>query len=247
MQKEVISLNLSIVIPCFNEQERLPKTLHTFFEFLNHSESMQNLSWEILIVDDGSSDRTIDTILQEFNEEIRAKKIKLLIQPHNMGKGASIRMGVLASVGEMILFSDADGSTPIAEFLKLKNSISSGVDVAIGSRHDLSLIDVKQPFFRILLGKTYNRIVRLLTGLDIQDTQCGFKLLRGDIGRKIFAQMFVNGFSFDVEMLYLAAQANCKIVEIPVIWANDERSKVVIWRDPFFMFLDLLRIKLKHG
>jgi hypothetical protein len=106
---------------------------------------------------------------------------------------------------------------------------------------------VKQPFFRILLGKTYNRIVRLLTGLDIQDTQCGFKLLRGDIGRKIFAQMFVNGFSFDVEMLYLAAQANCKIVEIPVIWANDERSKVVIWRDPFFMFLDLLRIKLKHG
>jgi dolichyl-phosphate beta-glucosyltransferase len=164
-----------------------------------------------------------------------------------MGKGASIRMGVLASVGEMILFSDADGSTPIAEFLKLKNSISSGVDVAIGSRHDLSLIDVKQPFFRILLGKTYNRIVRLLTGLDIQDTQCGFKLLRGDIGRKIFAQMFVNGFSFDVEMLYLAAQANCKIVEIPVIWANDERSKVVIWRDPFFMFLDLLRIKLKHG
>lgn len=230
-------IKLSVVIPAFNERDRLPATLQNLLDFF----ASQAKSVEVIVVDDGSSDGTAELVSQKF-----ANKIKVVKLAQNSGKGAAVRTGVLASQGEEILFCDADGSTPIAEINKLQVALQNGYDMAIGSRKDNSLIGVKQPFYRVWMGKTFNFIVKLLTKSDIKDTQCGFKLLKGDSGRELFSQMKVDGFSFDVELLFLAFRKNLKVAEIPVIWIDDARSKVVIWRDPIIMFWELLRIRLLH-
>jgi dolichyl-phosphate beta-glucosyltransferase len=230
---------LSIIIPAFNEADRLPGTLDKFITYLKS----QEYTYEIIVVDDGSTDGT-PTIIEEKYPNLQVRVIK---QPKNMGKGAAVKTGVLASVGQEVLFSDADGSTPIEELQKLQNKLEAGFDLAIGNRRDDSLIGQKQPFYRIWLGKAFNSIVKSLLGAPIEDTQCGFKLIKGELARALFAKMKIDGFSFDVELLHLTFKQKGKVAEVPVVWINDERSKVVVWRDPIIMFFELLKIKMLHN
>ncbi len=228
---------LSIVIPAFNEKDRLPKTLEKLLQYLGQ----QAYIWEIIVVDDGSSDQTASLIEAEFKQQVI-----VIRQPRNLGKGAAVRAGVLATKGQQVLFSDADGSTPITELPKLQVKLSEGFDLAIGNRRDSALV-LKQPFYRIVIGEGFNILARYALNTNIKDTQCGFKLLNGDIGRKLFSQMKMDGFSFDAELIHLANQNNFKIAEVPVIWIDDTRSKVKVWKDPILVFIDLVKIRLIHG
>ncbi|AFY68751.1 Dolichyl-phosphate beta-glucosyltransferase [Thalassoporum mexicanum PCC 7367] len=261
---------LSVVIPAFNEAERIPQTLAMFLQYL-HS---LDYAWEIIVVDDGSSDRTVDVVEaiaaaqlikdhmndhpidtandvteQDAGTGATAKaigQIKLIKLPTNQGKGSAVRTGVLASRGEQVLFSDADGSTPLPELFKLQAQLASGYEIAIGTRRDQTLVSKRQPFYRTILGEGFNWLARLTIGAQIQDTQCGFKLIKGDLCRSLFAQMQIPGFGFDVELLYLAHRAGSTIAQVPVVWRNDTRSKVNVFRDPLLMFVDLVRIRLMH-
>lgn len=237
MMKELIS----IVIPAYNEEERLISTLKKIFAFINNEQNQYQLKAEIIVVSDGSTDRTKEFVLQEFGD-----KLNFIELPFNMGKGAAVREGILKSKGDLVLFTDADGSTPIEELNKLKLKIQEGFDLVIGSRKDPNLVNKKQPFYRIIIGRLFNIIAKGLMGIQVEDTQCGFKLIKGEIGRDLFAQMKINGFSFDVELLYLAVKSNLKIKEEAVIWINDDRSKVNVWLDPIKMFFDLIKIRIIH-
>lgn len=228
---------ISIVIPAYNEEARLISTLKKIFAFINAA----HLKAEIIVVSDGSTDRTKELVLQEFGDQLNFIEL-----PFNMGKGAAVREGVLKSKGDLVLFTDADGSTPIEELNKLKLKIQEDFDLVIGSRKDSNLVNKKQPFYRIVIGRLFNIIAKCLMGIQVEDTQCGFKLIKGEIGRSLFAQMKINGFSFDVELLYLAAKNNFKIKEEAVIWINDERSKVNVLLDPVKMFFDLIKIRIIH-
>jgi dolichyl-phosphate beta-glucosyltransferase len=235
---------LSVVIPAYNESDRLPNTLQLFLEYL----TAQSYSWELIVVDDGSTDNTIDQALEaitKFELNPQTQSFKIIQQSQNQGKGAAVRAGVLAANGDRILFSDADGSTPIAELDKLQTQLDQGIDIAIGNRRDSAII-VRQPIHRVIIGEGFNYLARLALQSDIRDTQCGFKLLNGNIAREIFAQMQMTGFSFDVELLYLAIKKGYQIKEVAVIWVDDKRSKVKVWRDPLLVFIDLIRIRSIH-
>ena len=229
---------LSIVIPAFNEERRLGKTL----DILNAWISAQSFSVEVLVVDDGSRDATVK-LVRDFIDAHPSFPLKLLQNPRNSGKGAAVRNGVLASTGDWVLFSDADLSTPIEEYAKLRAAASkSGADLIIGSRAvDRSLVGKHQSFAREAAGRFFNLLMRSATGLNVQDTQCGFKLMRGPIGRRIFSVQKLDGFSFDVEMLVIANQNAHAIAEVPVRWFNADDSKVTL-ANGLRSFSDLLTI-----
>ena len=232
---------LSIVIPAYNEEECITSTLSYIDEFL----ASKDYEAEIIVVDDGSDDNTVKTVIES---ELRSKgKIRVLKNGINRGKGFSVKSGILDSKGEYVLLSDADMSTPIEEVEKLFNSINSGFDIAIGSRSiKNSDVRIKQAWYREMMGKTFNLLVKLLTIRDFNDTQCGFKIFKGDMIRELANLMMINGFCFDVEMLYLAHTKGYKIDEVGVIWNNSSQSKVKVLDSSLHMFLDLLRIKKLH-
>jgi len=161
-----------------------------------------------------------------------------------MGKGAAVKTGILNAKGELILFTDADLSTPIEEFEKLKKEIENGYDIAIGSRGlKDSKIVIPQPFYRRMVGRIFPLLVRLLVINDFKDTQCGFKLFKKETGKKIFSQLKTDGFAFDVEVLARGKKENFKIAEVGVVWYNSPCSSVKIFRDSFRMFISLLKIR----
>jgi len=230
-------MEISIVIPAYNEEERLPNTLETIIDYFEKSHK----EYEIIVVDDGSSDHT-GGIAQQYNP--RAKLYKL---PKNLGKGAAVRAGVEQAKGDFILFTDADLSTPITELPKLYSALEENSDIAIGSRAiDSSLIKLHQPLYRELMGKTFNKIVQFLVFKGIKDTQCGFKLFKNSVAKEIFSQAKIDGFGFDVEILYLARKKNYKIAEIPVEWHNDKKSKINPIKDSLKMFIEILKIRKLH-
>lgn len=215
--------SISIIIPAYNEQVRLPDTLLRIAEYLEYSH------WsfrEILIVDDGSTDGTV-AAAEEF-ARANPDHIRVLRNPGNRGKGYSVRHGMLEARGEWRLFTDADLSTPIQELEKLWCAVSGGKDqIAIGSRAiDRSLIGVHQPGYRETMGRFFNSVMRVATGLDISDTQCGFKLFRGDAARESFSRQRLERFGFDAEVLYIASRRGYGIAEVPVRWNHVEGSKV---------------------
>jgi len=228
---------LSVIIPAYNEESRLGPTLTKIAEFLK----TKSYPSEILVVDDGSTDRTGD-IVNELREKYPT--IKLLSNPQNCGKGYSVRMGVKAAQGEFILFSDADLSTPIEELDKfLAQILENNFDIVVGSRAlPDSRIIVHQPIYRVLAGKIFNKIARLFTIKKIKDSQCGFKLFRKEAAKKIFAKTSIKRFAFDVEVLFIAQRQGYKIKEIPVRWYNSPLSRVGFFRDSLNMFLDVIRI-----
>lgn len=228
---------ISVVIPAYNEEDRIHETLIKLNKFI---ETNNVFNFEVLVVNDGSKDKTS----QKVNE---FKQFNLIELEKNSGKGAAVRQGVLASNGDYILFTDADFSTPITEIEKLISKIENGYDIAIGSRAiNSDLIKEHQPFYRELMGKTFNKIVQFLVVKGIQDTQCGFKLFKSNVGKEIFSKSKINGYSFDVEVIYIASKLNYKIAEVSVLWYNDDRSKVDPIKDSIKMFKEILKIKSLH-
>lgn len=236
--------SLSIVIPAFNEQVRLPETIRHIEGYL---ESLNPRFHELLIVDDGSTDGTVEAI-EEFARTNPC--IRILRNPGNKGKGYSVRHGMLEARGEWTLFSDADLSTPIEEFQKLWcTTVRERVEIAIGSRAlDPSLIGVHQPGFRESAGKMFNRVMRSTIGLSILDTQCGFKLFRSDVARRVFSRQRIDRFGFDVEVLFIAQALGYRVAEVPVRWNHADGSKVGMFTGLHaFAELAIIRMNAARG
>jgi glycosyltransferase involved in cell wall biosynthesis len=218
--------SLSVVIPAYNEEQRLPLSLQKIAEYLAREPGRPA---EILVVNDGSADRTA-AVARALAQKLEGPNlsIRVLHNPGNRGKGYSVRHGMLQGRHEWLLLTDADLSAPIEELDKLAQAVSGGrYDVAIGSRAlDRSLIGVHQPWFRETMGRVFNLAVRLTTGLPFADTQCGFKLFRREAAQKVFTRQLLERFGFDVEVLYLAKKFGFRTVEVPVRWDHVEGTKV---------------------
>ena len=227
---------LSIIIPSFNEESRLPTTLEKIALYIER----ERRSTEVIVVDDGSTDRTAD-VAKTFQGEIA--HLRVLANGTNRGKGYSVRHGSLEARGEIVLFTDADLSSPIEETGKLLAALKDH-DVAIGSRAvDRRLIELRQSVFREFAGIVFNKIVRIVLRLPFVDTQCGFKAFRRERCRVIFKQQTIERFGFDPELLYLARHHGLSTVEVPVRWAHSPATKVSIMRDSVQMFLDVVLIR----
>ena len=230
--------SLSIVIPAYNEEKRLPSTLNRVVEYVNAGRFDFS---EILVVDDGSTDGTV-ALVTEFAS--RHKLVTLLQNPGNRGKGYSVRHGMLKAEGDWVLFSDADLSSPIEGLESLLTAVErTGAPIAIGSRAlDRSLVGVHQPVLREYAGRFFNLVMRLITGLKFHDTQCGFKLFRKDAARAIFSRQRLDRFGFDPEILYIGEMFGYKAIEVPVVWNDVAGSKVGTFQG-LDGFIDLLRIR----
>jgi dolichyl-phosphate beta-glucosyltransferase len=232
----------SLVIPAFNEAERIGQSLQTAFAYLQTTSPAS----EVIVVNDGSTDATSEIVREVFAGQT-ALTARLLEHSPNRGKGAAVREGLLAATTPIGLFSDADFSTPIDEAPKLVEPIAAGqLDVAFGSRAlDRTLIGQHQPWRREQGGRVFNLIVRVATGLPFWDTQCGFKAFRLDVFRPILQRSETDGFGFDVELLYLARKANMRMKEIPVRWNHFEGSKVSFARDSVRMLREVAALRTR--
>ena len=252
---------VSIVIPAYNEEHRLPATLGRIGAYLARS----GLDAEVLVVDDGSSDGTatlVETAARTGAVPVEAPgekgartegrvpvgRLRLVRNPGNQGKGYTFRHGVREATGTWVLFTDADLSTPIEDFEKLyARARDAHLDIAIGSRGlPDSRITLYQPFYRVWMGRSFNRMVRLVAGLPFHDTQCGFKLMARARVLPLIERMVVDRFAFDVELLFLAHRAGLSIAEIPVTWHNSPVSKVGLLRDPVTMIRDIWKIRRRY-
>jgi dolichyl-phosphate beta-glucosyltransferase len=233
--------SLSIVIPAYNEARRLEKTLPEVLGYLNQQKDEQI---ELLLVDDGSTDNTAkvaETILNEAAPHITANVLK---SSRNFGKGHAVRTGLLASRSPVALFSDADLSTPLSEMPKLLEPIRSGnYDIAIASRIGHDLIGKPQPWRREKAGRIFNYVVRGMTGIPAADTQCGFKAFNLTTCRPIIEAAQIDGFAFDVELLYLAHLADLKLIDCPVRWDHHDGSKVSFFKDSLGMFNQVVSLR----
>lgn len=231
--------SLSIVIPAYNEEQRLPATIETVKTYLD-TKSFEFA--EVVVVDDGSKDRTAEIVRRATSQDPR---LRLVSNPGNRGKGYAVRHGMQTAKGDWVLFTDADLSAPIEELDKLIAAVQSEqADGAIGSRAlDRSLVGKHQSLVREMAGRFFNLLMRLATGLPYHDTQCGFKMLRSDVARTVAARQQSEGFGFDVEILYIAKKHGFRVVEVPVRWFNAEGTKVSMWNG-LTAFADPWRVRL---
>jgi dolichyl-phosphate beta-glucosyltransferase len=227
-------MDLSVVIPAFNESRRLGPTLQRVADYLGR----RGLSYEILVVDDGSTDSTAEVALAFASQGVR-----LLRQEVNRGKGAVVRIGVLASRGAEVLLLDADLSTPIEDLERLRPFLSEA-ELVLGSRAvEGSDILQHQPFYREMMGRTFNFIIQVLGVRGLRDTQCGFKLLDGDVARRLFAEIRIERFAYDVELVWLAQRSGYRVVEVGVRWTDSPASKVNALTDSARMLWDVLALR----
>ncbi|HKV87449.1 MAG TPA: dolichyl-phosphate beta-glucosyltransferase [Candidatus Dormibacteraeota bacterium] len=230
---------LSVVIPCFNEEQRLPRTVEQIERYLDQ----KRVPYELILVDDGSADGTRQ-IMDAAAERHRAVRVEAL--PRNRGKGRALAVGVAASRGNAILVTDADLSTPIEEIDKLQAALDGGAGVAIASRAlKGSRVEVSQPVYRVLMGKGFNLIVQAVLLPGIWDTQCGFKLFRADVARDVFEHLSTDGFGYDPEVLYRARKRGVRIAEVPVVWRNSAPTKVSPVRSSLDMLRHVLRVRFR--
>jgi dolichyl-phosphate beta-glucosyltransferase len=232
--------DLSIVIPAFNEEARLGPTLRDYVGYCRRT----GRRVELIVVDDGSLDRTsalVNTLETEFPE------VRLIRLAENHGKGHAVRSGVVNAQGKLVLFADADGATPLGEVERLEEAISAGADIAIGSRalHD-GRVKVNARLYRRVIGRVFHGLVEALTVPGVKDTQCGFKLFRGPVAHDLFSRMRIRGFSFDVEVLMMAQRRGYRIAEIPVNWTHQPGSKVNLVTDSVRMLRDLFVIRSRY-
>lgn len=257
-----MSVYLAVVVPAYNEEQRILRTLQRLEEYYG----AQSYTWSVLVVSDGSTDRT-DEIVSGFCEG--RPLFSVLAYRPNRGKGFAVRQGMLLAAGleptpapslrqssasggeasplhgDIVLFCDADLATPQEETAKLLPFIEAGADVAIGSRPlRESRLTVRQPWYREQLGRMANNLIQILGVRGIKDTQCGFKMFKADAAREIFSRCRMNGFSFDFEALMIARDLGFKIAEVPIEWAHQEGSKVVLWRDMPKALYDLVKLRL---
>jgi dolichyl-phosphate beta-glucosyltransferase len=232
-----VSVSLSVVIPAFNEERRLPETLATILAYLR----ARGRTFEVVVVDDGSTDRTVEVAGQAGAE------IRVLKNPGNRGKGYSVRNGMLDARGEWRLMSDADLSTPIEELSSLEVAVAAGADIAIASRAvSGAKVEKRQSILRESSGRFFNLIVRWLHLPEIKDTQCGFKLFSAAAAEAAFRDSKLDGFAFDVEALILAKKAGFRISEVAVTWRNDEQSRVSFGRG-LSAFVDLFQLRFRRN
>jgi dolichyl-phosphate beta-glucosyltransferase len=235
--------SLSIIIPAYNEARRLPRFLQRTVSFLNQ----RHFRYEIIVVDDGSEDQTAQAVERLAEQWPYVRLIRLR---SNMGKGAAVRRGMQAARGTLQLFTDADGATSIEELARLETALAEGADLAIGSRALAARnpqYTVRARWYRSLLGTLFNTIVRLLGVRRIADTQCGFKLFSREVAQDLFSITCVDGYAFDLELLYIARQRGYRIAEVPVNWTDQPGSKVRPWRDGFVMLRELLAIRKREA
>jgi dolichyl-phosphate beta-glucosyltransferase len=232
--------DLSIVIPAFNEEDRLGPTVRDYMAYC-HETGRQT---ELIVVDDGSLDRTslvVNTLASEFPE------IRLIRLAENQGKGQAVRSGVVNAQGKLVLFADADGATPLPEIEQLEAALAAGADVAIGSRAVSNRrVKVEARLYRRIIGRTFHGLVEMLMVPGVKDTQCGFKLFRGAVAHDLFSRMRVRGFSFDVEVLMMAQRRGYRIAEVPVNWTHQPGSKVNLVTDSARMLGDLFVIRGRY-
>jgi dolichyl-phosphate beta-glucosyltransferase len=229
-----MGVELSVVIPAYNEAARVAPGLLRAGAYLRS----RGVTHELLVVDDGSRDGTA--------EVAAAAGARVLRHARNRGKGAAVRTGVLASGGARVLLSDADFSTPIEELEKLESYLQ-GADLVLGSRALAdSTVTARQPAYRELMGKSFNLLIRLLGVRGFQDTQCGFKLVRGEAARALCAEMAIDGFAYDVELIWLALRRGLRVIEVGVRWANSLDSRVDPIRSSLGMIRDVLLIRWRH-
>ena len=225
----------SIVIPAYNEENRLPSTLEQLLHFLEK----QPFASEIIVVENGSDDQTFE-MAQQFAD--RQKNVHVL-RSEPRGKGLAIQRGVMAAGGEYIFLCDADLSMPVEEISKFIPPQLESVDIAIASREAPGSVRYNEPYYRHFTGRVFNTLIRLLVLPRLQDTQCGFKCIRAQVARDIFPYQTLTGWAFDVELLYIARHHGYQIVEIPIDWYFNADSKISVLRDSLRMFLDLLLIR----
>lgn len=230
---------LSIIIPAYNEEQRIGWTLGQTFDYLD----AQSYTSEVLVVDDGSKDQTTQ-VVASF-EPRAAGRLRVISNPGNCGKGYSVRNGMLQAQGEIQLFYDADLSTPLCEVAKVLDPIANGrYDVVFGSRAlSDELIGTRQTFLRQSLGRTFNLIMRALVGLNFKDTQCGFKAFRREAALSVFERQQIAGFGFDPEVLFIAQKQGWRLLELPVRWDHVDGSKVHLLSTPLKMLVELLLIR----
>ncbi len=228
------SIFLSIVIPAHNEEKRLPRTLEQVFAFLNQ----QDFTAEVVVVENGSSDRTLE-IAQEYAG--RHPQLRVL-QNDERGKGLAVRLGMLEARGQYRFICDADLSMPIEEVVKFIPPALSDFDVAIGSREAPGAIRFNEPAYRHWGGRAINLAIRLLILPGLQDTQCGFKCFTAEASERLFQLQTLPGWSFDIELLYLARRAHLRVREVPIHWYFDADSKVKAVKDALNMLKDIFRI-----
>jgi glycosyltransferase involved in cell wall biosynthesis len=233
----MITPDYSIVIPAYNESARIAPTLDRVLAYIQR----QGWEAEIVVVNDGSRDDTAE-IVRDYADG--SATVRLVENPGNRGKGYSVRNGVLHAKGAVVLFTDADLSSPIEEAAKLFDSIHRGNDIAIGSRWLRSdLQTTRQSILRQVLGRVFNLALRVVLGLGFKDTQCGFKAFKQQAARDIFARQVIQRWGFDPEILFLARQSGYRTEEIPVAWAHDGRSKINPLSDGMSMVMDMFRIR----
>lgn len=228
---------VSVIIPAFNEAERISSSLEKALEYLR----TQQYSWEIIVVDDGSSDDTV-RVVRHYEPDVRIIALGV-----NRGKGAAVRTGMVAAQGEYRVFTDADFSTPITELPKILRELENGADICIGSRRlDPTSLKKHQPWYREAIGLMGNKIISAVLFSGIEDTQCGFKGATAHATQTIFSSMKIDGFGFDAEMLFLAKRSDLRIVQVAVDWYNDERSRLNPIRDSLKTLAEVFRIRSIH-
>jgi len=211
------SVDLSVVIPAYNERERIVPTIGAFAAHL----AGIGLAWELIVSDDGSTDGTVDLVWS-----LGLANVRVLTAPSNQGKGAAVRRGVASARGRTILFADADCSTPAAELDYLLAELALGADVAIGSRAAAGADVANRSVLRRVLTRGLNTVVRVGLAVPLEDTQCGFKMFTAEAAQRLFRAQTVDGFSFDLEILYLARRVGMRVAEVPVRWYDAPGSKV---------------------
>lgn len=229
---------LSVVIPAYNEEARISRTIREVLSYL----AAQSYQWEVIVADDGSSDSTARLVAEASGEDPRVRVLPL----DHRGKGWAVRNGMLAAAGEFRLLCDADLSVPIEQVERLLPGSIGNADIAVGSREAAGAARYGEPGRRHLMGRVFNTLVRRMAALGVADTQCGFKCFRSPAAERLFSLSTLDGFSFDVEVLFLARRSGMSIIEIGVDWHYREHSKVRPFRDALSMALDLLRIRWRH-
>jgi dolichyl-phosphate beta-glucosyltransferase len=228
---------LSIIIPAFNESARIEAALEQVLACVHE----RQWAAEVIVVDDGSRDETAE-IVRSFVE--RDPIVRLIQNPVNRGKGYSVRNGMLHSFGEIMMFTDADLSSPMVETERLLNAIGSGADIAIGSRWlDRGRQTKHQPWYRQMFGRCFNMVTRLVMGLPFADTQCGFKAFRREAAYTVFQLQRIERWGFDPELLFIALKRGYKVQEVPVTWGHDERSRISYLKDGIKMLEELAYIR----
>jgi glycosyltransferase involved in cell wall biosynthesis len=230
-------LSYSIIIPAYNESQRISASLDKIIAFMTE----QHWLAEILVINDGSRDNTAEIVRQYAKTN---PAVRLIENPGNRGKGYTVRNGMSQATGDVMLFTDADLSSPIEECRKLFAAIQAGADVAIGSRWlQAELQTERQPLHRQFFGRIFNFLLRVTLGLKYKDTQCGFKAFTRRAAQTLFARQRIERWGFDPEILYLALKYGFRVSEVPVAWAHDDRSKINPVTDGMKMFFEMLRIR----